>query len=232
MKTTKLKHTQKETNMNIGDHLVTPRTGYTHHGLYIGNGEVIHYSGFANGRATGTICICTIEEFGNGRSVSVKEHLVRPYDRKQSVERALSRLGEDWYNVLVNNCEHFVNWCINGLHSSVQVNRLIEAVSSAYNAANESKQLQKTAQALAGAMAGRVVQKEAERQVTQAVVKSAVSKSVGIAVGTGMATTGTGAATTVLLSSGIIPAAPVLAPVLVAVGVGYVVSEVFDWFWD
>ena len=29
--------------MQAGDHLVTFRMGYTHHGLYLGNKEVIHY---------------------------------------------------------------------------------------------------------------------------------------------------------------------------------------------
>ncbi len=221
--------------MNIGDHLVTPRTGYTHHGIYIGNGEVIHYSGFANGQSTGTICITSVKAFANGHDVSVREHFFRRYDGKETVERAHRRLGEDWYNVLINNCEHFVNWCVNGLHSSNQVNNLIAAISSAYNTANESKQLPKTAQALAGVVAGRVVQKEVERQVTQAVVKSVVSKTAGIAAGTSMATTGAGAATTSLLSSSFVaavPAAPVLAPLIVAVGVGYVVSKVFDCFGD
>ncbi len=217
--------------MNIGDHLITPRTGYTHHGIYIGNGEVIHYSGFANGQSTGTICITTVKAFANGHDVSVREHFFRRYDATESVERAHSRLGEDWYNVLINNCEHFVNWCVNGLHSSDQVNSLIAAAANVYNTANESKKLS----TLANVVAGRVVQKEVERQVTQAVVKSVVSKTAGIAAGTSMATTGAGAATNALLSSSFVaavPAAPVLAPLIVAVGVGYVVSKVFDCFGD
>jgi cell wall-associated NlpC family hydrolase len=28
-----------------GDHLVSPRTGYQHHGLYLGDHQVIHYQG-------------------------------------------------------------------------------------------------------------------------------------------------------------------------------------------
>ena len=217
--------------MNIGDHLVTPRTGYTHHGIYIGNGDVIHYSGFANGQSTGTICITSVKTFANGHGVSVREHFFRRYDATESVDRARGRLGEDWYNVLINNCEHFVNWCVNGIHSSNQVNRLIAAVSGAYNTANESKKLS----TLANVVAGRVVQKEVERQVTQAVVKSVVSKTAGIAAGTSMATTGAGAATSALLSSSFVaavPTAPVLAPLIVAVGVGYVVSKIFDCFGD
>ena len=31
----------------IGAHLITSRKGYNHHGLYIGRGKVIHYSGMA-----------------------------------------------------------------------------------------------------------------------------------------------------------------------------------------
>ena len=29
---------------HLGDHLVTQRFGYEHHGLYIGHGDVIHYA--------------------------------------------------------------------------------------------------------------------------------------------------------------------------------------------
>ena len=30
--------------MQAGDHLISPRPGFTHHGLYVGNNEVIHYA--------------------------------------------------------------------------------------------------------------------------------------------------------------------------------------------
>jgi len=211
--------------MNIGDHLITPRTGYTHHGIYIGNGEVIHYSGFANGQSTGTICITTVQAFANGHDVSVREHFFRCYDATESVERAYSRLGEDWYNVLINNCEHFVNWCINDLHISDQVNSLIAAAANVYNTANESKKLS----TLANVVAGRVVQKEVERQVTQAVVKSVVSKSAGIAT-TGILTTSvtTGIASPLFVTSGTIALAPVLAPIAIGIGVVCLI----DWLWD
>ena len=84
--------------MNIGDHLVTPRAYYTHHGIYIGNGEVIHYAGFAEGLSKGAISITSLDEFCNGHSVKVESHFFRPYDGEKIVERACSRLGEDWYN--------------------------------------------------------------------------------------------------------------------------------------
>jgi len=31
-----------------GSHIVTPRLGYRHHGLYCGDGKVIHFSGMAH----------------------------------------------------------------------------------------------------------------------------------------------------------------------------------------
>ena len=52
--------------MKRGDHLVSPRNGYFHHGLYIGNGEVIHYPGFSEAFDKGAIEITAIDEFTQG----------------------------------------------------------------------------------------------------------------------------------------------------------------------
>lgn len=109
-------------NMNIGEHITTPRIGYTHHGLTIGNGSVIHYSGFADGLTSGKISIVSLAEFANGNKVEIERHSNRKYTRQQSVDRALQRLGEDDYSLIFNNCEHFVNWCITGVHARHQVN--------------------------------------------------------------------------------------------------------------
>ena len=42
-------------------------------------------------------------------------------DRREAVIRALSRLNENSYNLILNNCEHFKNWVQNGIHRSKQV---------------------------------------------------------------------------------------------------------------
>jgi hypothetical protein len=115
--------------MQQGDHLVSVRIGYSHHGLYIGHNRVIHYSGSLLGELqTGVVEIIDLETFCQGNGYSVNSYPFRTYDRETSIERAKSRLGEDGYNVLLNNCEHFVTWCIMGLHSSAQVNRLIDGM--------------------------------------------------------------------------------------------------------
>ena len=95
--------------MQVGDHLVTPRTGYTHHGLYIGNQEVIHYDG-KFGSDSGRITKVTLAEFCEGASCRVRDYPLRVYGRKESVERASQRLGESDYNLVLNNCEQFVAW--------------------------------------------------------------------------------------------------------------------------
>lgn len=46
-------------------------------------------------------------------------HLFSP---EETVERAKSRLGEDKYSLVFNNCEHFAIWCKTGVHESHQVN--------------------------------------------------------------------------------------------------------------
>ncbi|MBM5793672.1 MAG: NC domain protein, partial [Cyanobacteria bacterium K_DeepCast_0m_m1_088] len=40
---------------------------------------------------------------------------------KATLQRAQSRLGEQSYNLLFNNCEHFAHWCKTGRHRSAQV---------------------------------------------------------------------------------------------------------------
>lgn len=121
----------KGSEFDIGDHLSSPRGSglYSHHGIYIGDSKVIHYSGFADGMSSGKIEITSLSSFSSGNDIFIHLHKNRRYSPKETVDRAESRLGEDWYNVIVNNCEHFAYWCIMGNHSSKQINDLIETFS-------------------------------------------------------------------------------------------------------
>lgn len=110
-----------------GDHLVSSRTGYQHHGLYLGEHQVIHYLGFSAGELSGQIAITSLLEFCQGHGYRVMPYATRGYSREESIDRAYSRLGEAHYNTLLNNCEHFVRWCIEGFHYSGQIHQLIAA---------------------------------------------------------------------------------------------------------
>lgn len=105
----------------LGDHLKSQRGVYSHHGIYIGNNSVIHYAGLADGLQTGPIEIVSLEDFCSGKGHEIVLHEKRKYSPAQSVNRAKSRIGEEAYSVSGNNCEHFVNWCIEGNHKSEQV---------------------------------------------------------------------------------------------------------------
>jgi len=106
-----------------GQHLYVKKAGgsYTHHGLGLGNGRVIHYSGLANDLTTpGVIEEIDIESFGDESEILIKPHLERKFNVDEAIIRACLRLGEAQYHILHNNCEHFVEWCINGKHRSYQ----------------------------------------------------------------------------------------------------------------
>lgn len=104
--------------MAQGDHLVVDRRGglYTHHGIDIGDGTVVHY---LEGE---TIVRTSKEYFRRGEPIRLRDYAdCDPADI--TIERALSRLGEQRYNVLFNNCEHFATWCKTGRANSSQVER-------------------------------------------------------------------------------------------------------------
>lgn len=50
------------------------------------------------------------------------------YSGEETVERARSQIGENAYNLALNNCEHFAIWCKTGLRESSQVNGIISSI--------------------------------------------------------------------------------------------------------
>jgi hypothetical protein len=115
-------------SISIGDHLVTNRTGYTHHGLYIGNNKVIHYtgkSGNISDASTGRIKTDTLANFAKGKGYFIQEHQNAKYRGEKAVNRAKSRLGEKNYDLFNNNCEQLINWAIDNDHLSQQVDNII-----------------------------------------------------------------------------------------------------------
>ena len=112
--------------LKAGDHLITERLGYTHHGIYLGKNKVIQYSGLAAGLRAGPVEVTDLIVFSQGKSTYVQQHESRKFSHRQTIKRARSRLSEDKYNLLLNNCEHFINWCIYGKASSPQVTNVVK----------------------------------------------------------------------------------------------------------
>jgi hypothetical protein len=109
----------------IGSHMVTPRRGYLHHGIYVGDGKVVHYAGLCYGIHRGPVEEVTLARFASGRPVWIRSSGMPNFGAKETVRRARSRLGEDRYRLLTNNCEHFCEWCLRGTPRSHQVEALL-----------------------------------------------------------------------------------------------------------
>ncbi|AWV04708.1 hydrolase [Burkholderia sp. JP2-270] len=105
----------------VGAHLVTHRHGYLHHGIYVGDGNVIHYAGWSRHLSGGPVEVVTLDSFRAGFELAVIRHARTLYDGTEAARRAASRLGECRYRLLTNNCEHFCLWCLFGVGRSEQV---------------------------------------------------------------------------------------------------------------
>ncbi|RKU05254.1 hydrolase [Burkholderia sp. Nafp2/4-1b] len=105
----------------VGAHLVTRRPGYVHHGIYIGDGNVIHYAGWSCHQNGGPVEVVSLKVFRAGFDLAVIRHTRTLYNGTEAARRAASRLGECRYRLLTNNCEHFCLWCLFGVGRSEQV---------------------------------------------------------------------------------------------------------------
>jgi Lecithin retinol acyltransferase len=109
----------------LGAHLVTPRRGFAHHGIYVGNGRVVHYGSFPLYWRRGAVEEVSFASFAFGHPVWVRPHAVSRFAAEEVRDRARSRLGESCYRLFTNNCEHFCEWCIGGEPRSYQVEGLL-----------------------------------------------------------------------------------------------------------
>jgi hypothetical protein len=100
------------------DHLQVPRQHglFNHHGIDLGDGSVAHY---LEGRE---ILRSPLAEFSRDQPLSVVTYPEGGCSATGiTLRRAMGRLGEQNYNLLFNNCEHFAHWCKTGRHRSGQV---------------------------------------------------------------------------------------------------------------
>lgn len=153
-------------NLRTGSHIKASRLlgAYTHHGIYIGEGKVIHYAGLSNGCTKGAIEVTTIDEFlDEAGTFQVISYLVpQAHSPEEIVARAKSRIGEDSYNLIFNNCEHFACWCVTGEADSTQVRSVMSNTTTAvlsYTLVQQGMQ---------------IYAKEAPRVLTTAITASAV----------------------------------------------------------
>jgi hypothetical protein len=112
-------------HLPLGAHLVTPRRGFVHHGIYAGAGRVVHYAGLSRSLRGEPVQEVSLEVFAGGRGVAIEDSGPARYAATEIVERARSRVDENRYHLVTNNCEHFCTWCRQGESRSEQVERLL-----------------------------------------------------------------------------------------------------------
>ena len=110
--------------MPAAAHLQVPRQHglFLHHGIDLGDGSVAHY---LEGRE---ILRSPLAEFSRGEPVCEVHYPAGSCSPVGvTLRRAMGRLGEQNYNLLFNNCEHFAHWCKTGRHRSAQVESWLPA---------------------------------------------------------------------------------------------------------
>jgi cell wall-associated NlpC family hydrolase len=118
-----------EKDLNSGDHIFVRRKGllYSHHGIYAGEGNVIHFKGAEKEKRDPAVIITDIDNFLNGgklRRRNYKERL--PYSESLRISR--EHLSKKGYSLRMNNCEHFATYCATGNKKSRQVRRAIGGI--------------------------------------------------------------------------------------------------------
>ena len=116
--------------LKAGDHIRVNRGFYFHHGVYIGEGQVVHYSALEDDGISDASSVEVRQsnlDFFSKKSIVEKcelEGKERKYrlNPKKIVKKALSRIGEKNYHVLHHNCEDFANECCYKKPMTSQVN--------------------------------------------------------------------------------------------------------------
>ncbi|XP_053388597.1 phospholipase A and acyltransferase 3-like isoform X2 [Mercenaria mercenaria] len=120
-------------DLNEGDLIEFDRAmgTYSHWAVYVGNGDIIHYS--PNPDAEGKFNF----QSGTNKGLSVRKDKLREvagnsdtyrnneFDdelrKDEIVKRAHQRLGKSGYSIATSNCEHFATECRYGVTKSKQV---------------------------------------------------------------------------------------------------------------
>jgi hypothetical protein len=92
----------------------------------VGDGIVIHYSGFSRRWRGGPVEQIPLSHFAQGHALVVRVYSNPHFDGHEIAARARSRMAENAYRLLTNNCEHFCEWCVLGTARSRQVELLMK----------------------------------------------------------------------------------------------------------
>ena len=138
--------------MAKGDHIRVDRGAYFHHGIDVGDGTVIHFTGEPGQKSGAAIKRTSMNEFLSGGKAEIIKYS-KSSAPSTVVAVALRHVGETGYNLITNNCEHFSRYCKTGQKKSEQVKDIVVS-GSAVGGGAVATQAAITGVSAAGAVAG------------------------------------------------------------------------------
>ena len=116
----------------FGDHIKVRRMYglYSHHGVYIGNNNVLHLTGDAKrglplvsyGEGKASVQIDDLQYFENGSKSLIVEKVCKDMDKTLFIQEVNKIINKDEnYNLALHNCEHFANEITKNESSSQQI---------------------------------------------------------------------------------------------------------------
>ena len=148
---------------------------YCHHAIVkhvdeeSGEIKTIEYSRTPSGKFQ------VMEKTHRFQEVTVYLMLHESFDRDLVISKAQSKIGEEQYNLVTNNCEHFAMWCITGRSSCDQINKGLEMVNEEVGQRLVSKAAARAEAKIASCSAshtGRVIMKTG---MTQSMAKNGLT---------------------------------------------------------
>ena len=96
------------------------RDDYYHYGIFENENSVYEFGSAKDAFKTDSkdisVINVTIKEFLDGKFLEVREYSLKEKFKKNKpdiiIKKAKERLGEKGYNIISNNCLHFVNECV------------------------------------------------------------------------------------------------------------------------
>ena len=120
-----------EADLQPGDHIRVKRKRrfYTHHAIYMGDGEVIHVTGSIREKTDPEVKKTDLQRFLKGGTLKRREYKER-LPASETIRIAERHISDKSYSMIWNNCEHFATYCVTGKKKSRQVKRTLSGLST------------------------------------------------------------------------------------------------------
>ncbi|HIJ57898.1 MAG TPA: lecithin retinol acyltransferase family protein [Deltaproteobacteria bacterium] len=120
-----------EADLLPGDHIYVKRSSrfYKHHGIFIGNGRVIHVSGSIREKVHPEVRETDLSSFLKG-GVPRRRVYEKRLPASETIRAAKKQLQNGGYSMVWNNCEHFATYCATGKKKSLQARKIIAGLST------------------------------------------------------------------------------------------------------